>query len=316
MKKIFSMICALSLAMSTMLISPMVEAESLTFVDDNGPRVITDCIKITSKGLATIDIYLDFEKYDFIGKHKTGEVYDEELEENSDTNSGKGIQAFQVDIPYEQFVGDYVKATDPIVKNTAVTNIPGYNVAYNTTEKVLRVFSAAQSFEEIYIPTEKVKIATIYVYVNTELVDTDKTGILVDENLEITLSNAKVTVWTLDDKLSTSDITETAYTINNIGTIFGNPDNAIVTISNAAGTVATKDANTGKVWNNVKVEEVSKATSYKAVFTDKATGEKAEFAINGLTGDEVNGDATFAVILKLVEKVANSADILLDIVCE
>ncbi len=310
MKKVFSMICALSLAMSTMFVSTM--AEAATFVDDNQPRIITDCTKITSKGLATIDFYLDFGKYDFATKYESGSSYDEEMEEDVISFSAKGLQAVQVDVPVSQFVGDLVASTNPIVANEAAS-FPNVSAAYNTSAGNLTFFFYASSINDVYVPTGKVKLFTAKVYVSDTLVDTDKTGALVDANIDITLSNAKVTVWTLDDKVSTNDFTENAYNVNNIDTIFGDADNAIVTIGDAAGKVAEANGVTGKVWNDVKIEEAAKGTNYKAVFTNGATTK--EFAFDFDETLEADGDISFAVVLKLVEQAANAADILMDVVC-
>lgn len=87
------------------------------------------------------------------------------------------------------------------------------------------------------------------------------------------------------------------------------------TITEGTGKDVTTGVN-GKVWNDVTVENVALGTDYKAVFTynkGEADEDTAEFAISGLEGDEVNGNATFAVILKTAKDVSK---IVMDIICE
>lgn len=307
MKKVFSMICALALSMSAMLISPM--AEAATFVDDNGPRIVTDCTKITTKGLATIDFYLDFEKYDFADEYVSSTYYDEEEEDDVNKWSGKGIQAIQVDVPVSQFVGDLVSSSSPITANTEA-GFPNLNVAYNTADAKLVFLSYAGSMNDVYVPTEKVKLFTAKVYVDTALVDESKTGDLVDANLDIEVSESIVTIWTLEDQVQMTSFTEKSYALNEVEKIFGTPDKAIISIGDAVGTAATAGEVTGKVWNEVKVVEAGKSTNYTATFTNTATGETKPCAFSL---GELTGDVTFGIILKLVDQAGNAANILLDI---
>ena len=82
-----------------------------------------------------------------------------------------------------------------------------------------------------------------------------------------------------------------------------------------AGEGVAVEAKGGKVWNNVVITNPSKGTDYKAKFTDNngtaddASDDKSiEFPITGIEDiDEVNGDATFAVILKTTKTLANIA---------
>lgn len=82
------------------------------------------------------------------------------------------------------------------------------------------------------------------------------------------------------------------------------------------GTGVAVEAKEGKVWNDVVISNVAKGTDYVAKFTDNngtadnaEDDESIEFPIEGIAEvtDEVNGDATFAVILKTARNLANIA---------
>lgn len=88
------------------------------------------------------------------------------------------------------------------------------------------------------------------------------------------------------------------------------PDPEVTVTGTDAGVVVTDGVN-GKVWNEVKVENTTLGTNYRAKFTDGEEVSIHKFENFG----EVGGTATFAVILNTIRDVANiTLDIIYDAV--
>lgn len=69
-----------------------------------------------------------------------------------------------------------------------------------------------------------------------------------------------------------------------------------------AGTVVTDGVN-GKVWNDVKIENATLGTNYRAKFTETVSGKTSTHNFRNL--GELGGTATFAVVLNTTRDVAN-----------
>ncbi len=86
-----------------------------------------------------------------------------------------------------------------------------------------------------------------------------------------------------------------------LGTAAPEPTTPVITGTDAASEVITLPANdegevwNGKVWNNVKIENVSKGINYKVTFTDGTKSVTRELNLNN---KEVNDDISFALIVK------------------
>lgn len=90
------------------------------------------------------------------------------------------------------------------------------------------------------------------------------------------------------------------------------PAKPVITGTTASTDVTVTDDNKGKVWNGIKIEDVANGENYKVKFSDGA--DNITFDLN-LNNKQIEGDISFAVVLKTAKDLANiTMEILYDLV--